>query len=130
MTSVSPMEVKSSDKQLYISTSAGPSQEIMSDEPRGNSLPASLCCPDCSSIICGILVPSSYCCGYTVVNERQELILLRFGKYWGTIREPGAYCISACGFRLTPVSTSILTAKIASERVVDSNGSPISIRAV
>src|SRR4051794_37095390 len=43
------------------------------------------------------MFPCSWCSSCVTLNVKTERILLNFGKYQGTLREPGCYCINTCG---------------------------------
>lgn len=68
--------------------------------------------------------------GFFVVNPREELVVLRFGKYEGTISEEGIRWTHPVGRSLRRIPTRDLTLHIDRATVVERNGSPIQISAV
>jgi regulator of protease activity HflC (stomatin/prohibitin superfamily) len=68
--------------------------------------------------------------GFFVVHPREELVVLRFGKYVTTIKEQGIRWIHPVGRTLHRISTRDTTFDIPSETVVEKNGNPIQISAV
>ena len=68
--------------------------------------------------------------GFFVVNPREEIVVLRFGKYVTTLKEQGIRWIHPVGRSLHRISTRDTTLDIPSETVVEKNGNPIQISAV
>jgi regulator of protease activity HflC (stomatin/prohibitin superfamily) len=77
-----------------------------------------------------ILFPPILLFGFFVVNPREEIVVLRFGKYVTTLREQGIRWIHPVGRSLHRISTRDTTLDIPSETVVEKNGNPIQISAV
>jgi regulator of protease activity HflC (stomatin/prohibitin superfamily) len=67
--------------------------------------------------------------GFFVVNPREGRVLVRFGRYMGTVREPGFFWVNPFATR---TSISLKAVNIASERIKvnDLDGNPIEIGAV
>lgn len=68
--------------------------------------------------------------GFFIVNPREEMVVLRFGKYVGTVRHEGIRWIHPVGRALKRIPTRDLTLHIERATVVERNGSPILISAV
>lgn len=68
--------------------------------------------------------------GFFVVNPREEMVILRFGKYVTTLKNEGIRWIHPVGRSLRRIPTRDLTLHIERATVVERNGSPIQISAV
>lgn len=77
-----------------------------------------------------IVFPPILLFGFFVVNPREEIVVLRFGKYVTTLKEQGIRWIHPVGRTLHRISTRDTTLDIPSETVVEKNGNPIQISAV
>jgi regulator of protease activity HflC (stomatin/prohibitin superfamily) len=77
-----------------------------------------------------IIFPPILLFGFFVVNPREEIVVLRFGKYVTTHKEQGIRWIHPVGRSLHRISTRDTTFDIPSETVVEKNGNPIQISAV
>ncbi len=77
-----------------------------------------------------IIFPPILLFGFFVVNPREEIVVLRFGKYVTTLKEQGIRWIHPVGRTLHRISTRDTTLDIPSETVVEQNGNPIQISAV
>ena len=77
-----------------------------------------------------ILFPPVLLFGFFVVNPREEIVVLRFGKYVTTLKTQGIRWIHPVGRALHRISTRDTTLDIATTTVVEKNGNPIEISAV
>ena len=77
-----------------------------------------------------ILFPPILLFGFFVVPPRQEVVVLRFGKYVTTFKSQGIRWIHPVGRTLHRISTRDTTLDIAPTTVVEVNGNPIEISAV
>lgn len=77
-----------------------------------------------------VVFPPILLLGFFVVNPREELVVLRFGKYVRTITEPGIRWSHPVGRELRRISTRDATLDIATTTVVEKNGNPVEISAV
>ena len=68
--------------------------------------------------------------GFFVVNPREEMVVLRFGKYVATLKTQGIRWIHPVGRSLKRIPTRDLTLDIPTTTVLERNGSPIQISAV
>ncbi len=81
-------------------------------------------------VLVSILFPPILLAGFFVVNPREEIVVLRFGKYVTTLRTQGIRWIHPVGRKLCRISTRDTTLDIATTTVVEVNGNPIEISAV
>lgn len=77
-----------------------------------------------------IIFPPILLFGFFVVNPREEIVVLRFGKYITTLKTQGIRWIHPVGRTLHRISTKDTTLDIAITTVVEVNGNPIEISAV
>jgi hypothetical protein len=64
-----------------------------------------------------------FCCNTCFsVPERTSVVQLFFGKYVGTITEPGCYCRNLWFTEFRRVSTAVTPIDLANVKVADSNG--------
>lgn len=68
--------------------------------------------------------------GFFVVNPREEVVVVRFGKYLTTLKTQGIRWSHPVGRRLHRISTRDATLNLARETVVELNGNPVQISAV
>lgn len=81
-------------------------------------------------VVVSIIFPPILLFGFFVVNPREEMVVLRFGKYIGTLRTEGIRWIHPVGRSLRRIPTRDLTMHMETSTVVERNGSPINISAV
>jgi len=68
--------------------------------------------------------------GFVIVNPREELVVLRFGKYVTTLRKQGICWIHPVGRAIHRIPTRDMTHDIAVTTVLERNGNPIQISAI
>ncbi len=68
--------------------------------------------------------------GLFVVHPREEVVILRFGKYKKTVKTAGIRWANPIGRKLCRISTSDATLDIDTTTVVERNGNPVNISAV
>lgn len=68
--------------------------------------------------------------GFVIVNPREEIVVLRFGKYVTTLRRQGICWIHPVGRSLHRIPTRDMTHDIAVTTVLERNGNPIQISAI
>jgi len=101
------------------------------DEKQGDGATASgLCCPSILSCIGSILFPCVWISSCTTVREREEVVLLSFGKYVMTVRQPGCYCWNPCGISQLRVSTARVAVNLDDVKVADARGNPLLLSGV
>lgn len=81
-------------------------------------------------VLFSVIFPPILLFGFFIVNPREEIVVLRFGKYVTTLKEQGIRWIHPIGRALHRISTRDTTLDIAPTTVVESNGNPIEISAV
>lgn len=77
-----------------------------------------------------VIFPPILLFGFFVVNPREEIVVLRFGKYVTTLKTQGIRWIHPVGRSLHRISTRDTTLDIPATTVVEQNGNPIEISAV
>ena len=68
--------------------------------------------------------------GFIIVNPREEIVVLRFGKFVTTLRKQGICWIHPVGRALHRIPTRDMTHDIAVTTVLERNGNPIQISAI
>lgn len=68
--------------------------------------------------------------GFFILNPREEIVVLRFGKYVTTLKTQGIRWIHPVGRTLHRISTRDATLEIPKTTVVEKNGNPIEISAI
>lgn len=96
----------------------------------GEDTEKSLCCPGPLSCILASLFPCAWCCSCTTVREKTELVLLNWGRYVRTIREPGLVCWNPFGVSVREVSTASVARDLKDVKVADARGNPLLISGV
>jgi len=81
--------------------------------------PMNLCCPSFLSCLGSILCPICWLGGSSTVREKEEVVVLNFGKYVTTVREPGCFCLNPIGTTLYPVSTASVALNLTEIKVAD-----------
>lgn len=81
-------------------------------------------------VLVTIIFPPILLFGFFVVNPREEIVVLRFGKYVTTFKTQGIRWIHPVGRHLHRISTRDTTLDIETTTVVEVNGNPIEISAV
>jgi regulator of protease activity HflC (stomatin/prohibitin superfamily) len=81
-------------------------------------------------IVVSIIFPPILLFGFFIVNPREEIVVLRFGKYVTTLQTQGIRWIHPVGRKLFRISTRDTTLDIATTTVVEVNGNPVEISAV
>jgi len=81
-------------------------------------------------VLVTIFFPPILLFGFYIVNPREEVVVLSFGKYVTTHTRAGINWMHPVGRQLRRVSTQDNTLDIAKSTVVDRNGNPIHISAV
>jgi len=66
----------------------------------------------------------------TQVDQNQQKAVLYWGKYHGTLTEPGMFCVNPWGRELRPVSTKYDTLNLKDIKVLDARGSPVIVSGV
>lgn len=81
-------------------------------------------------IAVSIVFPPILLAGFFILNPREEIVVLRFGKYVTTLKTQGIRWIHPVGRTLHRISTRDATLEIPKTTVVEKNGNPIEISAI
>ena len=81
-------------------------------------------------IVPSILFPPILLAGFFIVNPREEIVVLRFGKYTETISKQGIRWVHPIGRELRRIPTTDISLHIPTSTVVERHGNPILISAV
>lgn len=86
---------------------------------------------------CGVLscIMGTLCFGIGIfscftVSPREEAVLLDYGKYNGTIKEPGVHFVCNFGRTIYKVSTKVKSIMIPETKTIDRNGNPLIINGI
>ena len=81
-------------------------------------------------LIIPLLLFGVFIAGLFVVKAREEVVVLFFGKYSKTFKNPGIKWYFLLGREMRRISTQDTTTEIKTSTVVDKNGNPVLISAV
>jgi regulator of protease activity HflC (stomatin/prohibitin superfamily) len=81
-------------------------------------------------VILSCLFPPLLLFGFFIVNPREEVVVLRFGKFVTTLKRQGICWIHPVGRALHRITTRDMTLDIHTTTVLERNGNPIQISAV
>jgi len=83
------------------------------------------------SMVLGIAcLPLTLACSWFVVQEQEEVVLLNYGKYTGTVKEPGCHFANCFGRDMRRVSKRKVSLDVPHTKVVDKNGNPLLISGI
>jgi uncharacterized protein YqkB len=68
------------------------------------------------------------CC--TKIDQNEQKAVLYWGRYYGSLKEPGMYCTNPCGREFMTCSTKYRTLELKDIKVVDAKGNPVIISGV
>lgn len=106
-----------------------PVQEHMGDSSAAldTDVQAGLCCPTPLSCCLSTCCFCSWLGALKTVQQNQNAAVMVWGKYVGSITEPGIKIVNPIGTELRTVSTARQTMQIQELKVVDAKGNPIMI---
>ena len=81
-------------------------------------------------VVITICFPPILLFGFFIVNPREEVVVLRFGKFVTTLQQQGICWIHPVGRALHRIPTRDMTLDIHPTTVLERNGNPINISAV
>lgn len=117
--------------------SNGPASEQMVDEMLDNEIVLPLLAPSATVVaLCALnvvffpLLPFTCCGGIRIVKVKEEAVLLSLGKYQGTLRKPGCYCVNPCCLDVRSVSTAQVAHHLQNVKVADAKGNPLLLSGV
>jgi regulator of protease activity HflC (stomatin/prohibitin superfamily) len=64
------------------------------------------------------------------VDVKTEKVLLSLGKYLGTLKTPGCYCVNPCCLTVKNVSTAMKAVNLDNVKVADGRGNPLLLSGV
>jgi len=65
-----------------------------------------------------------------LLNPREEAVVLDFGKYNGTLKEPGCHYVCCTGRTILKISTKVKSMMIPETKTIDLNGNPLIINGI
>jgi len=88
-----------------------------------------------SSCAPGACILGTICCGLGLfscftVQPKQEVVLLNYGKYNGTIRDAGCHFVCCFGRTMRTVSTKVKSIMIPETKTIDINGNPLMVNGI
>jgi len=84
-----------------------------------------------ASIVCGaIFFPLTLMCSWFTVQEQEEVVILTYGKYTGTVTDPVCHFANMFGRDLRRVSKRKISVDLPVTKVVDRNGNPLLISGI
>jgi len=86
----------------------------------------------CSGLSCFM---GTFCCAIGLcscftVQPNEEAVLLDYGKYNGTVREPGCHFVCTPGRTIKTTSTKVKSIMIPETKTIDKNGNPLIINGI
>lgn len=83
------------------------------------------------SLVLGVACfPFTLCCSWYTVKEREEVVVLNYGKYTGTVKDSGVHFTNCFGRDLRHVSTQNVSLDLPNTKVVDLNGNPLEVSGI
>jgi len=83
------------------------------------------------SMIMGCLcLPFTLCCSCFTLQEREEAVILNFGKYAGVLKAPGIHFSNCWGRTILRISTKTLSVDLPNIKTADLNGNPLIVSGV
>jgi regulator of protease activity HflC (stomatin/prohibitin superfamily) len=106
-----------------------------SDAPLRNHIAHPLLCPSTLSCIaapflCCICPFVAPCVSCQTVAVKEEKVLLSWGKYHATLKEPGCYCINPVAMTAKVVATTQTSSDLQNVKVADGTGNPLLLSGV
>jgi len=74
--------------------------------------------------------PFTAMCSWFSLQENEEVVVLNYGKYAGTIKEPGIHFKNCFGRDLRRVSKRKISIDLPITKVIDKNGNPLQISGI
>jgi len=81
-------------------------------------------------VISAIFLPLTFFSGCITVNEKEDVIVQRFGEYKKTITSPGLHWCFPNQLQINHVSTKLNTLDLKNIKIIDSVGNPINVSAI
>jgi len=87
-------------------------------------------CNVLSCILGGIFCPFTICGSLYSLQEREEAVILRWGKYETTVADPGIHFTNCFGREMRRVMKTKRAMHLQKEKVVDGNGNPLVVSGI
>jgi len=100
----------------------------INDDGENNDPTPSACNP--LSCILGTFCFGIGMCSCFTVSPKEEVVVLNFGKYNGTVKEPGCHFICSAGRTMYRVSTKVKSIVIPETKTIDRNGNPLLVNGI
>ena len=97
------------------------------EEDQEVDVEANLCCPDALSAILSTVFCPCWLCSLKLIEQNQRAAVLVWGKYVGSINDPGIHVVNPCGVEIRRVTTVRKTLDVREVSVTDKDGNPIYI---
>jgi len=81
----------------------------------------------CLGVVC---CPLTLMCSWFTLQEREEAVLLSFGKYTGTVQDPGCHFANCFGRDIKKISVRKQSVELPVTKVVDRNGNPLLVSGI
>eukprot|EP00438_Fugacium_kawagutii_P008406 Skav234452 [mRNA] locus=scaffold1647:88726:90105:+ [translate_table: standard] len=88
---------------------------------------ANLCCPDPLSAVLSTVFFPCWLCSLQMIKQNERAAALVWGRYVGSMNEPGIHIVNPCGVELRRVTTVRKTLDVREVSVTDKDGNPIYI---
>jgi len=97
------------------------------DDAKDNIQPGEFSALSCILGIIGFPVAVFSC--YSL-NEKEEAVILRWGKFDEQVSAPGCHWSNNCGRDLRKINTAKLTLELPVTKIIDLNGNPLNVSAI
>lgn len=131
-TSVSPSAPLVDNRpDLPLILSPPPAQQAMTAELDSDTgaTGANLCCPSCLSCCLSCIACPVWLGSLRTIEQNEHCALMVWGKYTGSLTEPGLRILNPIGTELRRISTARQTMEMKELKIVDAKGNPILISA-
>ncbi|CAE6935518.1 unnamed protein product [Symbiodinium natans] len=88
---------------------------------------ANLCCPHPLSAVLSCVCCPVWCCSTQMFDQNERAAVLVWGKYVGSINQPGIHIVNPCGVSTRKITTARKTLDIREVNVTDKEGNPVYI---
>ncbi|CAE7556197.1 unnamed protein product, partial [Symbiodinium pilosum] len=80
-------------------------QDSGMDSPDEMDVDANLCCPDALSATLSVICLPSWLCSLQMFDQNERAAVLVWGKYVGSINDPGIHVVNPCGVVTRKITT-------------------------
>eukprot|EP00406_Dinophysis_acuminata_P006615 CAMPEP_0179240718 /NCGR_PEP_ID=MMETSP0797-20121207/16117_1 /TAXON_ID=47934 /ORGANISM="Dinophysis acuminata, Strain DAEP01" /LENGTH=272 /DNA_ID=CAMNT_0020948073 /DNA_START=60 /DNA_END=878 /DNA_ORIENTATION=+ len=114
------------EKPSQMSMGLAPEADDDSEEEEMD-VEANLCCPHALSAALSTVFFPCWLCSLKMFDQNERAAVLVWGKYVGSINEPGIHIVNPCGVETRKITTVRKTLDIREVGVTDVDGNPIYI---